>query len=532
MNIGEQGLITNPLYAENDQGSTSSSNSTRTAGRPGYYGAIYACFSRLSRLLHPRRQGSLVRELRGLVQIQREQANDLCSIARNSDQLAALCVLQRLPTAPLPPRPGSPIWTFERLGNMWPDLARQFWAGRLPSREQSLAETIRSSLRARRGSFASNSSGDAIAPSAPAAFAAAFGSPGNNVRGSHVSAPAVLYQTHAEPGLAASHSLEDGDNDSSDVFFTPKQSFSEDRDDASGDELTEGPFPTPNADGAVAAPSADNATHIRIYEERVVDEAFPGVRLRIRVGPRHTIGNNSTPFYDALPRLLSYCQRSRHDLTQLHITIEQDRVISQRDGLGVDPLFTILSSIRDYLPYIMALQVKYACDRRHEERPSRLAAQRLARAFTKLDRLRIEGNTSCLCLVLFPLSRLRQLEIATDISDGDLEAVLRSCKVLNFLSVRSGGSASDELQDGRGQSAGSAHAVGFPSVMHFEGDHFGLELLRSIPTQVDLRLSVTKGCPKISDIEQIVESRNELVRNRPHGISHRWLFRVLQQDSL
>ncbi|KAI4527942.1 hypothetical protein K525DRAFT_282681 [Schizophyllum commune Loenen D] len=540
MTIGMRGGITNHARGttttdpDDDQAPTSSNNTARAAGQRGYNGTIHSFSSRLSRLLHPRQEDSIVRELRVLVQTQREQANDLRGLRRNSDQLASLCVLQGMTIAPLPPRPDSPIWTFERLGNMWPELARQFWEGRLPSREGSLAETIRSSLCAMRGSFASTLSSNAIAPSAAPAFASAYGSSGNNMRESRVSAPAVLIQAHADPSPAAPHDSEDEDEDSNESsFYTPRQSFSEDRDDASGDESTEGPFPAPDVHGAVTASTTDDDTHVRLYREYVVDEAFPGLRLRICVGPRQSLGDKSKPFYDGLPEILSLCRRKRHDLTQLHITIEHARVISQRGGgPGVDALVTILKSIEDYLPYILALQVKYACDRRHEERPSRLASQRLARAFTKLNRLKIEGNMSCMCLVLFPLNQLRHLEIATDISDGDLEAVLRSCKVLDFLGVRSGGSASDELQDGRGQSTGSDQAVAYPSVMHFEGDHFGLDLLRSIPAQVDLRLSVTRGCPSISYIEQIIANRNELVRNRPRGISHRWLFRVLQQNSL
>ncbi|KAL1665569.1 hypothetical protein GGF50DRAFT_52356 [Schizophyllum commune] len=512
---------------DDDQAPTPSTNSARATGQRGYHGTIHAFPSRLSRLLHPRRQGSSARELRALVQIQREQADDLRGLARNSDQLASLCVLQGMPTAPLAPRPGSPIWTFERLGNMWPDLARQFWESRLPSREGSLAETIRSSLRARHGSFASNSSDDAIAPSAPAAFAAASGSSGNNVRGSRVSAPAVLVQANAETSPAAPHDLRDGDEDSNESsFYTPRQSFSQDLDEASGDESTEGPSSAPDAHGAVATPTTDDDTHIRLYREYVVDEAFPGLRLRICVGPRHSLGDKSKPFYDGLPEILSLCRRKRHDLTQLHITIEHARVISQRGGgPGVDPLVTILRSIEDYLPYIHALQINYACDQCNE-RPSRLAEQKLRGAFTGLRRLRLEGSSSSARLGLFPLGQLRHLEIAVDITTIDLWDILRSCTSLDVLIVRSESVVSSYLG---GVSVASDEAVHFPSAMCLEGDHFGLDLLRAIPDEIDLRLSVSQGCVSISEIKQIFESHNR--RNRQLGGLHdrsgsQWLFRV------
>ncbi|KAL1687275.1 hypothetical protein GGG16DRAFT_128100 [Schizophyllum commune] len=494
---------------DDDQAPTPSTDSARATGQRGYHGTIHAFPSRLSRLLHSRRQGSFTRELRALVQIQREQADDLRGLARNSDQLASLCVLQGMPTAPLPPRPGSPIWTFERLGNLWPDLARQFWESRLPSREGSPAETIRSSLRARRGSFASSSSGDAIAALAAPASVATFGFSGNNVRGSPASAPAVLVQARAEASPAAPHDMGDEDEDSNDSsFYTPRQSFSEGRDDAfPGDEFTEGPSSAPDAHGAVATPTTDDDTHIRLYREYVVDEAFPGLRLRICVGPRHSLGDKSKPFYDGLPDILSLCRRKRHDLTQLHITIEHARVISQRGGgPGVDPLVTIMRGIADYLPYIHALQVNYACDQ-CDERPSRLAEQKLRGAFTGLRRLRLEGSSSSARLGLFPLAQLRHLEIAVDISTIDLWHILRSCTSLDSV-------VSSYLG---GISAASDQVVHYPSAMRFEGDHFGLDLLRAIPDDVDLRLSISQGCASIPDIKQIFESHNR----RPQ-----WLFHV------
>ncbi|KAI5832312.1 hypothetical protein K523DRAFT_370739 [Schizophyllum commune Tattone D] len=523
MTIGMRGGLMNHARGttttdpDDDQAPTSPTNTARAAGQRGYYGTIHVFYSRRS-----------ARELRALVQIQREQADDLRGLARNSDQLASLCVLQGMPTAPLAPRPGSPIWTFERLGNMWPDLARQFWESRLPSREGSLAETMRSSLRARHGSFASNSSGDAIAALAAPASVAAFGFSGNNVRGSRVSAPAVVVQARAEASPAAPHDMGDEDGDSNDSsFYTPRQSFSEGRDDAfPGDEFTEGLSSAPDAHGAVATPTTDDDTHIRLYREYVVDEAFPGLRLRIYVGPRHSLGDKSKPFYDGLPEILSLCRRKRHDLTQLHITIEHARVISQRGGgPGVDPLVTILRSIEDYLPYIHALQINYACDQCNE-RPSRLAEQKLCGAFTGLRRLRLEGSSSSARLGLFPLGQLRHLEIAVDISTIDLWDILRSCTSLDVLIVRSESVVSSYLG---GVSVASDEAVHFPSAMCLEGDHFGLDLLRAIPDEIDLRLSVSQGCVSISEIKQIFESHNR--RNRQLGGLHdrsgsQWLFRV------
>ncbi|KAL1702133.1 hypothetical protein EV121DRAFT_282124 [Schizophyllum commune] len=469
---------------DDDQAPTSSTNSARATGQRGYSDTIHAFSSRLSRLLHPRRQGSFARELRALVQIQREQADDLRGLARNSDQLASLCVLQGMPTAPLPSRPGSPIWTFERLGDMWPDLARQFWESRLTSGEGSLAETIRSSLRAGHGSFASNSSDDAIAPSAPAAFAAAFGSSGHNVRGSRVSAPAVLGQAHAEASPDAPRNTGDEDEDSSESFYTPRQSFSDDRDDASLNDGSTRDSSSASENELVHSPlpSADNTTFAVVNRIDVASEAFSGVRLVIEAGERQALGAASIAFDYALPRAVSRLRKDGHALTQLHIILYQ----------AVDALVTILKSAREHLRFVLSVHVTYvARDRGLSPEATRLVKTMICSAFCGLHRLRIEGRT-------VSSRRLRHLELVMPISEIDVRAIMHACAILELLAVYSMRSVNQ---------APGLH----PMVMLLEGDHFGPALLHAIPTEVDLRLTVTQACPQLTAIKNLLESRNHAI---------------------
>ncbi|KAL1725954.1 hypothetical protein EV714DRAFT_239694 [Schizophyllum commune] len=494
---------------DDDQAPTSSINTARAAGQRGYHGTIHAFPSRLSRLLHPRRQGSFARELRVLVQIQREQADDLRGLARNSDQLASLCVLQGMPTAPLPPRPGSPIWTFERLGNMWPDLARQFWESRLPSREGSLAETTRSSLCARRGSFASSSSGDAITPSAAPAFVATYGFSANNMRGSHVSAPAVLGHARAEAPLAAPHNMEYEDEDSPESFYTPRQSFSEDHDDASlndgsthdsssasEEELVHSPFP-----------SVDDATFAVVDRIDVSNEAFPGARLVIEVGERQALGAASIPFDGALPRAVSRLGKDGHALTQLHIILYQ-AVVRKGKHHEQDALVTILKSARKHLRFVLSVQVTYvARDRGLSPEATRLVKTMICSAFSGLHRLRIEGRTGSSRVDLFPLQRLRHLELAMPISEIDVKAIMHACTMLELLSVSSTRSVPESFSataTGQANQAPRLH----PMVMLLEGDYLGPALLHAVPTEVDLRLTVSQACPQLATIKHFFESRN------------------------
>ncbi|KAL1755853.1 hypothetical protein FB107DRAFT_212709, partial [Schizophyllum commune] len=494
---------------DDDQAPTPSTNSARATGQRGYHGTIHAFLWRLSRLLHPRRQGRSARMLRALVQIQREQADDLRGLARNSDQLASLCVLQGMPIAPLPPRPGSPTWTFERLGNMWPDLARQFWESRLPSREGSLAETIRSSLRATRGSFASNSSGDAIAPPAPAASAAAFGSSVNNVRGSRVSAPAVLGQAHAEASPAAPRNSGDEDEDSSESFYTPRQSFSDDRDDAS---LSDGSMQDSSSasDDELdhsALLAANNVTHVFVYRINVANEAFSGVRLVIQVGEREALDDPSRaiPFSYALPRVVSCLKESGHALTQLHVILHRPLVQGgTRDKQ--DALVTIFKEAREHLRCVLSVHVAYATtDRGLAPQTTRLAKAMIHSAFSGLHRLRIEGQTVSSRVTLFPLRRLRHVEIVMDISEEDVMTIMHSCPVLDVLVVTSTQTASNScpVENYVQTSEDPAH----PMVLQLNGDHFGLDLLRVVPAYVDLRLTLSPASPHLEDISRFLDSR-------------------------
>ncbi|KAL1674538.1 hypothetical protein EV122DRAFT_254460 [Schizophyllum commune] len=493
---------------DDDQAPTSSTNSARATGQRGYSDTIHAFSSRLSRLLHPRRQGSFARELRALVQIQREQADDLRGLARNSDQLASLCVLQGMPTAPLPSRPGSPIWTFERLGDMWPDLARQFWESRLTSGEGSLAETIRSSLRAGHGSFASNSSDDAIAPSAPAAFAAAFGSSGHNVRGSRVSAPAVLGQAHAEASPDAPRNTGDEDEDSSESFYTPRQSFSDDRDDASLNDGSTRDSSSASENELVHSPlpSADNTTFAVVNRIDVASEAFSGVRLVIEAGERQALGAASIAFDYALPCLVSRLKQDGHALTQLHIILYHAAVRGGSHS-GQDALVAILKRARDYLQHVLSVQVTYV-EKDHGLTPeaTQLVKPAIQSAFRGLHRLRIEGRTVSSRVNLFPLHRLRHLEIAMNISEADVKNVMHSCPLLDVLFVSSAHSALSRFLLAKRNSE-AREDLPYPMVLRLNGDHFGPDLLQSIPPYIDLRLTVSPSCPHLAELSHFLDSR-------------------------
>ncbi|KAI4527940.1 hypothetical protein K525DRAFT_245807 [Schizophyllum commune Loenen D] len=370
---------------DDDQAPTPSTNSARATGQRGYHGTNHAFPSRLSRLFHPRRQGRSARELRALVQIQREQADDLRSLARNSDQLASL--------------------------------------------EGSLAETIRSSLCAMRGSFASTLSSNAIAPSAAPAFATAYGFSGNNVRESRASAPAVLGQAHMEASPAAPRNSGDKDEDSSESFYTPGQSFSDDRDDASLNDgfVQDSSSASDDELDHSALLAANNVTYVFVYRINVANEAFSGVRLVIQV----------------------------------------DR--------GLAPQTT------------------------------RLAKAMIHSAFSGLHRLRIEGQTVSSRVTLFPLRRLRHVEIVMDISEEDVMTIMHSCPVLDVLVVTSTQTASNScpVENYVQTSEDPAH----PMVLQLNGDHFGLDLLRVVPTYVDLRLTLSPASPHLEDIRRFLDSR-------------------------
>ncbi|KAI5832314.1 hypothetical protein K523DRAFT_345020 [Schizophyllum commune Tattone D] len=234
--------------------------------------------------------------------------------------------------------------------------------------------------------------------------------------------------------------------------------------------------------------------------------------LQVHVGPK--LGADAVPFADAMSDfLMRGIAPSYHTLTQLYVSLEHAKVRGGR-FTGEDALTCILRHMTHCLRLVLSVHINYQCpDELSVFDPSIRYELVVRESFCKLRRLRLEGKTSVRRLGIFPLVQLRQLEIAFNIITADLAWLLEHCSALDILYVRSNansrglrGSIHEELRG----------LTRFPSVMHLEGNYFDTELLRYIARDVDVRLTVSRACPRLAEIQSVFE-----------GPQNPWLLRTV-----
>ncbi|KAL1755852.1 hypothetical protein FB107DRAFT_290538 [Schizophyllum commune] len=260
------------------------------------------------------------------------------------------------------------------------------------------------------------------------------------------------------------------------------------------------------------APCDPSHTFILTDEITISEGPFPGLRLHVHVGPKR--GADAVPFADAMSNfLMRGTAPSYHTLTQLYVSLEHAKVLGGR-FLGEDALAIVLRHMTHWLRLVLSVHINYQCpDELSVYDPSIRYELVVRELFCKLHRLRLEGKTSVRRLSIFPLVQLRHLEIAFNIITVDLAWLLEHCSALDILFVRSNansrglrGSIHEELRG----------LTRFPSAMHLEGNYFDAELLRRIAPDVDVRLTVSRACPRLAEIQRVFE-----------GPQNPWLLRIV-----
>ncbi|KAI5885428.1 uncharacterized protein SCHCODRAFT_02644720 [Schizophyllum commune H4-8] len=262
------------------------------------------------------------------------------------------------------------------------------------------------------------------------------------------------------------------------------------------------------------APCDPSHTFISTDEITVSEGPFPGLKLHIHVGPKRNA--DAVPLADAMSNFfMRGVASSHHCLTQLYVSLEHATVRGGR-FMGEDALYVILRHMSHWLRLVLSVHINYQCpDELSVYDPSIRYELVVRESFCRLRRLRLEGKTGVRRLSIFPLVQLRQLEIAFDIGTAGLAILLYHCGELDMLFVRSNtinfttsltNSVNDEVR----------RLTRFPSVMHLEGDHFDAELFRYIARDVDVRLTVSRACPRLAELQHIFK-----------GPQNPWLLRIV-----
>ncbi|KAL1755854.1 hypothetical protein FB107DRAFT_248590 [Schizophyllum commune] len=339
------------------------------------------------RSFRPCREASAVREVRASAQLQREQDSDLRDSTLNLGRLAALRALDGTATIPLS-----------------------------PSQTQVSPATSRGPLR-------------------------------NNEPGAHA-APAAVTQARAAPVATETRTLGDGCAGSSESASQTDRQSSQVNDRLSNAPpyvgLSQDPSMAPAFSTALdTSIIRDDDTHVLYSTEHISDEAFPGTRLRIRVSSGRALGNRSQPLDHAIRMLCVILRGQQHHLTQLHLTIKHSRVVGGQCD-GIDTVVALLSGVKNHLHCFLSAHVKYVCEQ--DEQPGQRVARDISNAFCKLLRLKIEGSTTSSRLAVFPLRHLQHLEILMKISETDVGILLRVCRSLDVLVIRSAASTHNRLE--------------------------------------------------------------------------------------
>ncbi|KAL1755831.1 hypothetical protein FB107DRAFT_274415 [Schizophyllum commune] len=249
-----------------------------------------------------------------------------------------------------------------------------------------------------------------------------------------------------------------------------------------------------------------DSTHI-VCRDSLADGLYFGRKLTIRVARKSSLQDlSSQPFAQGIETLVRVCQERRHDLTQLEVEIHQVQV-TDGDYKFQDALDAILYALRPHLETFLAVVLSF---KKEESAPGAISMQQsrrlIAQYFTRLNHVRVQGETSAARLLAFPLRTLRALEVLSRVTQAEMMTLVQMCSTqLAFLvaglvdGVTDRDSLSKYAPDPRNQAVDEEHAF----VLHIKSDspcEQLLGLLERDPVVVHFTLTDARGVAKLRDI--------------------------------
>ncbi|TRM61642.1 hypothetical protein BD626DRAFT_584578 [Schizophyllum amplum] len=247
--------------------------------------------------------------------------------------------------------------------------------------------------------------------------------------------------------------------------------------------------------------TGDDDTLWAYIGENSISGMYAGLQLVIDVGTKAELRQNASsrppcrttlfdvgPFAQAMAQLPGLCSARRHRLTQLCLLIRQTRTPG-----GQDTMTRVMLCMKDYLRCIYAVTVKMKAE--NVRTPQSLAEAPIRKYFTRLRYLRIEGKATLARFLLFPLSRLRQLDVCVTMSVSEVSVLVHRAEGLDLLVLDiqgENGQVLDTLQSEDRQ-------IRLPSGVHGQVNNASarelVPLLRKASASTDLRFTTIGYCP-------------------------------------
>ncbi|KAL1669471.1 hypothetical protein GGF50DRAFT_85349 [Schizophyllum commune] len=165
-------------------------------------------------------------------------------------------------------------------------------------------------------------------------------------------------------------------------------------------------------------------SELKVEEERLFVER----KLLIRVGTKSQLNDSlAEPFDKGLNRTCTAGKAREDELTQLSVECHLYRI---RGGIysGEDVLERIFLDLRPILQRFLKVDVIFKEEDRTLGNAGVTEIQSLiASEFSHLSRVRLEGKTTTIRLLTFPLQNLRTLEVLTSLTEADCRRLLEMC---------------------------------------------------------------------------------------------------------
>ncbi|KAL1694951.1 hypothetical protein GGG16DRAFT_46389, partial [Schizophyllum commune] len=256
-------------------------------------------------------------------------------------------------------------------------------------------------------------------------------------------------------------------------------------------------------------------THLSFSEIRVKENGpFVERKLQIRVGTRSQLNDSlPEPFDKGLNRACTAGKAREDELTQLSVDCHQYRI---RGGVysGEDVLERIFLDLRPILRRFLEVDVIFKEEDRTLGSAGVTEIQSLiAGEFSHLSRVRLEGKTTTIRLLSFPLQNLRTLEVLTSLTEADCRRLLELCSdkltvlVAGPIDCVNGNYLAEQSRESTGVRSLTSRA--YPSTMRISSPLPCKQLLADIPSDlVDLHFRLTNA-HWLVDVQGIFDNKGQ-----------------------